>query len=266
MTLLTTEALTLEVDGRRLVEGLALAIRPGERWCVLGNNGTGKTRLLETLLGLHPPAAGAVHLDGRALSAWPARARARRIGLLAQHEEDPFPLTVEEAVRQGGHPWRRDALGLAPLPDAVAERIEAAVAALELAPLRGRNVQTLSGGERRRVAAATLLVQAPRLFLLDEPTNHLDLRHRPGLLRPFLEATGRGHALVLVTHALELVEQVATHVLFLYGDGRWRAGVPEQLLTRTALEALYGVRLEACRTPQGRRLWYVPDEVGLRPE
>ena len=257
MSLLTVDRLTVEVAGRTLIRNLSLAIEPGQRWCLLGNNGAGKTRLLETLVGLHAPASGRILLEGRPLAEWPGHERARRIGLMPQHEEDPFPLPVAEAVAQGAHPWHPDPLGLAPLPSAVRERLDHAMLRMELEGLAGRNLQTLSGGERRRVTAAMLLVQSPRIFLLDEPTNHLDLRHRERLLAPFVQATQEGHALVVVTHDLNLAEQLATHVLLVHDDGICERGPRSELLREVPLQRLFETRLAVCRNARGERIWYV---------
>ena len=257
MSLLTLEHLAVGVAGRTLVRDLTLAIEPGQCWCLLGNNGAGKTRLLETLLGLHAPAAGRILLDGRPLPDWPGRERARRIGLMPQHEEDPFPLPVAEAVAQGAHPWHRDPLGLAPPPPAIRERVARAMRLMELDGLGRRNLQTLSGGERRRVTAAMLLVQSPRVFLLDEPTNHLDLRHRERLIAPFVQATRNHHALVIVTHDLNLAEQLATHVLLVHDDGHCEWGPKSELLREARLQRLFGADLATCRNTRGERIWYV---------
>ena len=265
MSLLRVWQLCVDAGRRRLVERLDWDIAAGECWCVLGNNGAGKSRLLETLIGLHPPAAGRILLEGTEVARWPARRRARRVGLLPQHEEDPFPLTVREAIHQGGFAWQEGWPGLGALPEAVRQRIAGAIEDMELAGLQDRMLHQLSGGERRRVSAATLLVQSPRLLLLDEPTNHLDLRHRSRLLIPFLRLLEQGHALVLVTHDLNLAERVASHLLLLRGDGRWQAGPREDLLKEDVLRDLFGPGLATCRGAQGERLWYYREATGFRP-
>ncbi|HEY4646004.1 MAG TPA: ABC transporter ATP-binding protein, partial [Steroidobacteraceae bacterium] len=168
---LETRDLDVEIAARRLVEGLSFKISPGEFLAVLGENGVGKTLTMHTLAGLRAPGAGSILLKGRELATWPRRELAGVLGLLAQSSEDPFPSTVLETALIGRHPhiefWRWESdrdLGIA----------RGALADVDLTDREGRSVETLSGGERRRLAIATVLTQDPVLYLLDEPTNHLD--------------------------------------------------------------------------------------------
>ncbi|MEO5367813.1 MAG: ABC transporter ATP-binding protein, partial [Magnetococcus sp. WYHC-3] len=161
--LLEAVGLTLARAGRVLVRDLALTIHAGEFWAVIGENGTGKSSLLAALAGLPPGPSTAVHLLGRPLVSWPPRQRARELGLLPQDPPPPFPATVADWVQTGRFPfqglWRReDAQDRA--------QVQRALEELELTPLAHRDVTTLSGGERRRVEAAALLAQNPRVWLL----------------------------------------------------------------------------------------------------
>jgi iron complex transport system ATP-binding protein len=109
--LLSTDALTLRVGPRTLVGELALQIRAGELWCVLGPNGSGKTTLLHTLAGLRKAHGGQVHWLGRAASAWRVEDAARWRGLLPQTVHDSFAARALDVVLMGRHPhlarWAR---------------------------------------------------------------------------------------------------------------------------------------------------------------
>ncbi len=190
--LLAADGLSLSVPGRVLCRDLSMTVKAGERWTILGPNGAGKTTLLLTLAGLHPPDAGAVFLDGAPLSELPRRRVAQRLGLLPQESHDPFPATVLETALLGRHPHLHPLRGEGP------QNRSRAIEALRSVDLHGlleRDAASLSGGERRRLALATLLTQDPQLLLLDEPTNHLDLRHQNRHSRPPAEAVGErpGH-------------------------------------------------------------------------
>jgi iron complex transport system ATP-binding protein len=226
------------VAGRMLVRGLTLDARGGEFIAVLGRNGVGKTLTLHTLAGLRPPSAGAVTLDGRDLAAYPGRERARRLGLLPQLTEDPFPSTVIETALIGRHPhlpfWQwEDAADWALAREALA--------AVELAGLSERAVHSLSGGERRRLDIATLLAQDPAVYLLDEPTNHLDPRHRNAMLAIFRARADRGGLVVAALHDATLAARCANKALLLFGDGRWQFGEAATVLTGSHLSELYEV-------------------------
>lgn len=237
MTLLQTRGLTLAVGTRLLCRELDWSIEPGERWAILGTNGAGKTTLLHTLAGLRHSSQGEVLLNGVPLEQLPRRAIAQQIGLLPQDSSDPFPATVWETVLMGRHPH------LAPWRGESAADIQLATEAMARCGLSGweeRVIATLSGGERRRVALATLLTQNPALLLLDEPANHLDLRHQAELFALMLSLSAAGHAMVMVLHDPNHALRHATHTLLLYGDGRWEAGATGSLLDEERLSALYG--------------------------
>jgi iron complex transport system ATP-binding protein len=228
--------LSLAVPGRTLCRGLSFAVRAGEIWAAVGPNGAGKTTLLATLAGLRAPAAGSIELDGRALREWTPRGRALRIGLLPQDTVDAFPDTALEIALAGRHPhvprWRaesRDDVALA----------EAALEAVDCAGLAQRNVQTLSGGERRRVALAMLLAQDPAVMLLDEPTNHLDIAHEVRVLDLLASRAAGKRAMVVAIHDLTLAARHATHALLMGFDGA-AAGPVDEMLTERRLSALYG--------------------------
>lgn len=239
--LLETTGLELAAGKRLLCSALDWSIQAGERWAILGTNGAGKTTLLHTLAGLRPPLRGQVRVKGVPLVQMSRRAIAQLIGLLPQDSSDPFPATVWETVLMGRHPH------LKPWSGESALDLQKAREALERCGLTGweqRAIATLSGGERRRVALATLLAQDPALFLLDEPANHLDLRHQAELFALMKSLTEKACAAVMVLHDPNHALRYATHTLLLYGDGRWEAGETASLLSGERLTRLYGHPLQ----------------------
>ena len=169
---LACRGLTLAVGQRTLVSDLDLAVRPGECWAIVGPNGAGKTTLVATLAGLRAPVSGEIDYDGAPLARLGPRERALLRGYLPQDSVDFFPASVLETALIGRHPhlsrWQWESEG-------DVARARAALAAFGLAGLDERDVRTLSGGERRRLALATLVAQDPAILLLDEPSSHLDL-------------------------------------------------------------------------------------------
>lgn len=254
MSLLSLHGLSVTVGARQVCRDLDLRLEAGQSWGLLGANGTGKTTLLHTLAGLRPPSAGEIRLNGVPLHALPRRQLARQLGLLPQDSVDPMPATVLETALIGRHPH----LGLwqweSPADLALART---ALAAVELADAETRPVGTLSGGERRRLALATLLTQAPRIHLLDEPTNHLDLRHQVGLLTLLRERVrDQGGLLVMSLHDLNLAARFCDHLLLLFGDGEVLAGPAVQVLAPAHLQRLYGHPIAVVES-EGRRA-FVP--------
>lgn len=233
---LTAERLAVRGGPRELVKDLEVRFERGRFVAILGRNGSGKTLTLHTLAGLRSPAAGAVMLDGEPMAQMRRRAVARRMGLLMQDLEDGFAMTALEAVLIGRHPhlaaWHWESAE----DECIARE---ALARMGLEQAAGRNVDTLSGGEQRRVAVATLLAQQPEVFLLDEPTNHLDPQHQLHVLGLFRALADAGSTVIATLHDPTLAARFADHVILLFGDGRWRAGAVAETLTAESLSELY---------------------------
>jgi len=243
--------LEISVPGRMLVASLSMAARPGRFVAMLGRNGAGKTLTLHALAGLRTAQAGTVTLDSATLHEIGHRERARRLALLPQAVEDPFPVTVLETVLIGRHPhidfWRWESAA-----DMAAAR--EALAAVDLGGWELRSVETLSGGERRRLAIACLLAQDPGVCLLDEPTNHLDPQYQHRVLALFRARTEMGGTVIASLHDPTLAARYADDVLMLFGDGRWAFGSCDDILTGETLSELYAN--PTCEIAwQGRRIF-----------
>jgi iron complex transport system ATP-binding protein len=246
---LACASLSVTVAQRMLVHRLTLAIPRGSVTCVLGCNGAGKTLTLHTLAGVRDAQSGEVSIEGRVLANWHRRDLARALGLLTQTTDDPFPSTVLEAVLIGRHPhigfWQweseRDrAIALA------------ALAAVDLNGFDAREVGTLSGGERRRVAIATLLAQDPSVMVLDEPINHLDPHHQIEVLRLLRAKAAEGRTIVMSLHDAGLATRFADYALLLFADGEWQYGAIGEVLTAESISRLYGMRVQEVTWPGGR--------------
>jgi iron complex transport system ATP-binding protein len=234
--------LHVDVSGRTLVEGLSFSIEAGEVLAVLGQNGCGKSLTLHTLAGLRPASRGQVLLDGNDLFARGRRDVAKRLALLPQHVDDIFPATVLDTAMIGRHPH----IGRFQWESRVDLDIgRSALAAVDLDGLAKRDVLTLSGGERRRLAIAQVLTQQPAVYLLDEPTNHLDPQHQLDALRLFRDKADAGAAVVASLHDVNLAVRYADRCLLLYGDGRWDIGATAEVLDANRLGELYATAMEA---------------------
>jgi len=242
----------IEVAGLRVVlppavvavDGIDLAIQPGEFVVILGRSGSGKTTFLRALNRLVEPTSGSVRVAGRAVTgAGPAELRAarRQIGMIFQQ----FNLVRRASVRDNVLAGR---LGyVAPLPS-LAGRFPAADRALALeclgrvglAHLAERRGDTLSGGEQQRVAIARALAQAPSVILADEPTASLDpalTTEIMGILRSI--NVERGLTLVVSQHQLETALAYATRIVGLR-RGRVRFDGPPAAVTPAVVNAIYG--------------------------
>ena len=241
-SLLSAAALDIVVPGRKLVTALDVDFVAGEFVAVLGCNGAGKTLSLATLAGVRAADGGRVMLGSDNISEQKRSDIARQLALLPQSVDDVFPSTVLETAMTGRHPH----IGRLSWESEEDRQISLdALQSVDADTLAARNILTLSGGERRRVAIAQVLAQAPQLYLLDEPTNHLDPQHQLDVLRLFRNQADRGCCVIASLHDINLAARFADRCLLLYGDGRWEIGATQQVLTAERLSALYGTAMEA---------------------
>ena len=247
MSILRTEKLGVSLGGRCLIADLNWQVETGELWCVLGQNGVGKTSLLYVLAGLLKPASGQLSIDGTNIDALSAHALAKKRGLMSQQQVDAFSYTVLDTVLIGrtpygvGRSWDSEEDGAA---------ARAALVAVGLADKADADVLRLSGGERQRVALAALLAQAPGLLLLDEPTAHQDVAHQLAVMR-LIRDLAQSHAVIVSCHDINLAARFATHALVLGPERHWigRAG---DVLTTDVLQHAFGCRFDVIQLDSGR--------------
>jgi energy-coupling factor transport system ATP-binding protein len=187
------------------LDAVDLEVRPGEIIAVMGRNGSGKSTLLSQLAGVRPPTAGRVAVDGDAPHGLPPKALVARVGLVPQ---DAGILLYGDSVADECASADHDTGLTAGTTAAMLERILPG-----LAP--DRHPRDLSEGQRLGLALAVVLAPTPPLLLLDEPTRGLDYPGKARLVRLLAELAADGHAVVMATHDVELVAQVATRAVVL---------------------------------------------------
>jgi len=247
-SLLRCENLSIEIGDRCLFENLDLDIQYGQRWAVLGMNGAGKTTLLHTLAGLLPTHQGRIYLGDQPLEQISRRAIALKLGLLFQDQNELFPATVMETILSGRHPHLKAWQWESAEDENNARHL---LATVDLKGYEQRQVTTLSGGERRRLGIATVLLQDPDLLLLDEPINHLDLHHQHKILQ-LLNATTqkKNKSLLMVMHDINLSAHYCDHVLMIFNDGKTRQGSTAELFQEDILSELYQHQIRCLRHEQ----------------
>lgn len=253
-TELSCADLTVALTDRTLVKNLTLDLAPGSFVCVLGTNGVGKTLTLHTLAGLREPQSGEIKLGGEPINQLTRKTIARRLGLLLQIHDDAFPLTVMDSVLMGRYPYH-DIWHWSDVTER--ELVRAALDALDLNEVENRLVTSLSGGERERVALASIIVQDPLIMLLDEPTNHLDPHHQLIVL-DLLHELAQQRIVITTVHNPALAMRYADLVLMLYGDGEWEFGPADQLLEPARLERMYKTRFDYYQSSAGSRSVLLP--------
>ena len=198
---LACENLYVGYGSHVVLKGISIPFLPGHWTSVVGPNGCGKSTLLRALAGLEPVRSGSVSLEGRRLSSWPRRERARRIAWLAQVSA-VTNLTGAEVVGLGRFAHSGWLAHRQAEDEAAMHRAMMATGSLAWAH---RRMPTLSGGERQRVHLARTLAVEASVMLLDEPTTHLDPPHQEDIARLLREqARSRGVSVVSAIHDLSL--------------------------------------------------------------
>ena len=254
MTSLKADKLTVKIGTVTACQDLSVTFRSGQVWSVLGRNGIGKSTLLRTLAGLRRPETGTLLWGAISLDLISRRKRAQTIGILFQDQDPTFPATVLETALTGRHPWLS-------LFDGERETdIEMALQALKQLDLDGmeqRELWSLSGGERRRVDLAALMLQKTQVALLDEPANHLDLHYQVDVMGHLIHNWQQeGGIVIMVMHDVNLAMRFSDHLLLLFGDGETHHGNTVDLATEENFSRLYGHPLR--RYPANGQHFFLP--------
>jgi cobalt/nickel transport system ATP-binding protein len=219
-------------DGKQTaLENVSLTVRAGESLVILGANGCGKSTLLKLLDGLYFPTLGTIQAFGDPLTEAALRqddfnfSFRRRVGLVFQDTDvQLFSASVLDEVA-----FAPLQLGLS--REEVTSRVEGALQALRIEKLRNRPPHRLSGGEKRRVALASLLSLDPQVWLLDEPTSGLDPRSQSWLVEFILKLRAEGRTVITATHDLEIAEEIASGIhVFDENHHLVASGVPGDIL------------------------------------
>jgi iron complex transport system ATP-binding protein len=239
------------------LDQVSCQVASSELVAVVGPNGSGKTTLVRALLGLLPLESGTATVDGRAVSAWSRRSLARVVGVVGQQEEAVFPLTVAETVMLG----RYAHLGALGVPREVdREAVKSALLRCDILMLANRPIDSLSGGEWKRVRVARALAQEPRALVLDEPTASLDIRHEMELFELIRQLVDTGLAGLVITHHLNLAARFADRILLLDRGAVVAAGEPRTVMTRNTLSRVFDWPVAVTTLSDGS-----PQVVPLRP-
>jgi cobalt/nickel transport system ATP-binding protein len=231
----SAEAVRYEYERVAALQGLTLKVRAGERIALLGANGSGKSTLLRLMDGLHFACAGALHFRGEALTEEAmqddgfAMSFRRRVGMVFQNPDvQLFNPTVFDEVAFGPLQlgWPRDE---------ILERVHATLQWIGAEHLKDRAPYRLSGGEKKRVAIASVIVLDPDVLLLDEPTAALDPRSQSQVIE-LLESWNDGRkTIITATHQLEILGEISGRAVVLEQGVVVGDATPAEVLANTEL-------------------------------
>jgi cobalt/nickel transport system ATP-binding protein len=197
------------------LSGVSLTINAGERVALMGANGSGKSTLLRLLDALAFPASGRLEIFGTTINESAMQddeanfAFRRRVGLVFQNPDiQLFNPTVFDELAFGP-------LQLGWDKPRIRQAIDEMLIRFDIAHLKDRPPHRLSGGEKKRVALASVLIMDPEMLLLDEPTAALDPESRDSLVQFLASGLGEGRTVITATHDLDIVEDIAERAIVL---------------------------------------------------
>ncbi|HUB32753.1 MAG TPA: ABC transporter ATP-binding protein [Bryobacteraceae bacterium] len=217
------------------LDGATLTVTPGLRLALLGANGSGKSTLLRLLDGLYFAESGAVQFEGEALTEARFDDEAfgfdfrRRVGMLFQNPDvQLFNPSVLDEVAFGPLQLRWPA-------KEIRNRVEAMLERLHIAHLKERVPHRLSGGEKKRVAIASVLILDPQVLLLDEPTAALDPQSQSQMIEIIAGWQDSGRTVVTATHDLDILEEIADRCCVFQAGRVVADGTPAEILENEGL-------------------------------
>lgn len=224
----------VSIGDKELLRDVTMEAKPGTVTGLIGPNGAGKSTLLAALSG-DLSYTGEVDLCGLSPDSATALDMAQVRSVMLQDVGVSFAFLVRDVVSMGRRPWSRTES--ADNDDAI---IDAAMAATEVGHLAHRDVMTLSGGERARVAFARVIAQQTPIVMLDEPTAALDIGHQEQAMGLVRAMAARGAAVIVVLHDLNAAATYCDHIVCLADGTVAASGTVEEVYTSETLSRVYG--------------------------
>lgn len=233
--MIEVKEVTKAYGGKPVIENVSLKIREGCITSFIGPNGAGKSTLLSMISRLLQKDSGEVLVDGKDISQWKSTELAKKISILKQSNHINLRLTVRELVSFGRFPYSQGKLTKEDW-----EKVDEAIAYMDLTDLQHKFLDQLSGGQNQRAFIAMVIAQNTEYILLDEPLNNLDMKHSVQImkvLRRLVEELGK--TVILVIHDINFASCYSDYIVALK-DGRIvREGSTETIIDSEVLEHIY---------------------------
>lgn len=254
-TLLSITGVSFRYGPQIVLKDIDLDVEQGEVIGIIGPNGAGKSTLLRLIAGYLSPDEGSITFSGRPLKDYNRRTLARHIATLPQALDMPFPYTVEEFIVMGRYPYdtRNFSYGIEEK-----EMVLEIMNAMNIGHLAGRQINTLSEGERQKVYLAQCIVQDPGMLLLDEPVSHLDIKHQMRVLEILENLHTKGLTILMVLHDLNLASEFCSRIVLIAQGSVYATGSPAATLTYENIEKAYDTVVIVRENPLSKKPFIIP--------
>jgi iron complex transport system ATP-binding protein len=235
---LTINKLSFSYAGNPVLKDVDFSVNAGEVLSIVGPNGSGKSTLLKCINRLLKPSKNAVFIEDCDISKISLKDLSKLMGYVPQSTFSTFPYTVFDVVLMGRRPYVQWNLS-----DDDTEIVADILDFLGLSDFAMRHFNELSGGEQQKVIVARALAQQPQILLLDEPTSSLDIRHQLEILCILRSLTeDKDRSIIMSIHDLNLASRFSDKMLLLRKGEIYAAGSPNDVLTASNIETIYGVK------------------------
>ena len=248
---------TYDGNDERALDGLNLKIRRGTKVAFMGGNGSGKSTFFLCLNGIRRPDTGKIRIDGKAIEyTRKGLLEVRgRVGIVFQEPDDQlFSASVYEEISFG-------ILNLGADEETARSEVESVIEELEITPFQDRPAHALSGGQKKQVAIADILVMHPEVMILDEPAAALDPKHTRKVQQIVDRLTEKGITVLMATHDIDYAYAWADEIILMHEGKVIRQGTPFEVCSDR--EALKAASLEV---PAVVRMHERLKEKGLIPQ
>ena len=213
------------------LNGLSLEIRRGQKVAVMGSNGSGKSTFFLCCNGIHRPSSGKLYFDGKEVN-YDRKSLLNlrsKVGIVFQDPDNQlFSASVFQEISFG-------ILNLGVSREQARKEVEEIIDYLEITPFRHKPSHALSGGQKKQVSIADILVMHPELIILDEPAAALDPKHTAMVKKIVDRLTGDGITVLMATHDVNYAYEWADQVLLFHQGKLLEQGTPEEVFRRTEL-------------------------------
>lgn len=232
---LDISSLSFNFGSKNILADIDLSIKDNGIVGIIGPNGSGKSTLLKCIYRVLKPKTGTIFIDGKNINDYQFKETAKKMAVVAQHNDTHFDFNVLEMVLIGRSPHKKF------MERDSAEDIELAYKALEQVNMKDfadRNFSSLSGGEKQRIILARALVQNTDCLILDEPTNHLDIKHQ---LHFMSLAKNLKITVISAIHDLNIVAMYCDKIYALKEGQIIASGSVNEVITEEVIKTLYDV-------------------------
>lgn len=220
------------LGGKKILDGVGLTAESGKITGIIGPNGCGKSTLLKTTLGIYPRERGEIFIGENSIAGISNKQLAQLYGYVGQDSDCIFDFTVNEVVSMAAHV--RGKLGKRVEKNAVMNALNN----LGIGHIKDRNIQSLSGGEKKMVFIARAFAQEVDTIILDEPTNHLDIKHQLFILNMLKKSN---KTVIIVLHDLRLAAHYCDTLYLMKSGKNVCHGEPTKVLSKENVLRVFGV-------------------------